>query len=152
MKRKAQANCNLIGDYTSQKEKKEIAEFLQDLNAADLTGWLHSSIILNKNVWLRWRVRCKRGALSLSQLSAIYMEKCPWTRYQNPNLLLRRSRSCMDYSWMVTFPASEEEPSKVVRGHLCVTVIVYLDHELHVWWWVEKLNRVCLLFTSFPAR
>lgn len=47
-------------------------------------------------------------------------------------------------------PSELEEPSKVVRGHLCVTAIVYLDHKLHVWW-VEKLNRVCLLFTLFPA-
>lgn len=29
-------------------------------------------------------------------------------------------------------PSEQEEPSKVVRGHLCVTAIVYLDHKLHV--------------------
>lgn len=29
-------------------------------------------------------------------------------------------------------PSEQEEPSQVVRGHLCVTVIVYLDHKLHV--------------------
>lgn len=117
MKRKAQANYNLIGDYTSQKEKKrqknsEIAEFLQDLNAVDLTGWLHSSIILNKNVWLRWRVRCKRGGLSLPALCTRH-GKVSLNQIPKPNLLLQGSRSCMDYSWMVMFPASRRNPVRL---------------------------------------